>query len=79
MYVYLLQSLNNPKHTYIGLTSDLKKRLTAHNNGQSKHTAKYRPWKIKAAVWLEDDEKALALEKYFKSSSGRAWIKKHIA
>ncbi|WP_442899801.1 GIY-YIG nuclease family protein [Geomonas sp. RF6] len=45
-YVYLLQSISNPSQRYVGLTSDLKNRLAAHNAGQSPHTSKYRPWKI---------------------------------
>jgi putative endonuclease len=43
-YVYLLQSQSHPNQRYIGFTSDIQKRLTAHNAGQSPHTAKYRPW-----------------------------------
>jgi putative endonuclease len=38
-YVYLLESIDFPEETYIGLTDDLRKRLAAHNAGQSKHTA----------------------------------------
>ena len=34
-YVYLLQSIDHPDETYVGLTSDLKARLAAHNAGQS--------------------------------------------
>ena len=45
-YVYLLQSISHPEQRYVGLTSDLDKRLAAHDTGQSPHTAKYRPWKL---------------------------------
>ena len=30
-YVYLLQSVTHPEQRYVGLTSDLEKRLSAHN------------------------------------------------
>lgn len=43
--VYLLQSLKN-KSLYIGCTSDLKKRLSMHNQGKSFHTKKHMPWKL---------------------------------
>jgi predicted GIY-YIG superfamily endonuclease len=45
-YVYLLESVNFPEQTYIGLTDDLRKRFTAHNAGQASHTRKSRPWRL---------------------------------
>lgn len=44
-YVYLLQSLKN-KSLYVGCTSDLKERISMHNQGKSYHTAKHTPWKL---------------------------------
>jgi len=44
-YVYLLKSAKNGS-IYIGCTSDLKKRITEHNNNMSYHTKKYSPWKL---------------------------------
>lgn len=44
-YVYILQSLKN-KNLYIGCTSDLRKRIIQHNQGQSHYTSKYIPWKL---------------------------------
>lgn len=44
-YVYLLQSLINQK-IYIGYTNDLKRRFKEHNNGESKSTRRYKPWKL---------------------------------
>ena len=35
-YVYLLKSERYPKQQYIGLTSDLRKRLLEHNNAKSR-------------------------------------------
>jgi predicted GIY-YIG superfamily endonuclease len=78
MYVYILQSLPFPGETYTGITENLKERLIVHNLGESKHTAKFEPWKILTAVWLADEAKARALEKYLKTGSGRAWARKHL-
>jgi hypothetical protein len=45
-HVYLLQSITHPDQRYVGLTSDIEKRLAAHNSGQSFCTAKFRIWKL---------------------------------
>ena len=39
-YVYLLESDAFGGQRYIGLTTDLKKRLAEHNAGKSAHTSK---------------------------------------
>ena len=77
MYVYLLQSRNDPKKHYIGITKDLKKRMAYHNSGKSSHTAKYAPRKLIVAVWFADNSKARAFEKYLKVGSGHAFAKRH--
>jgi hypothetical protein len=38
-YVYLLESIDHPDKTYVGLTDDLKVRFAAHNAGRSPHTS----------------------------------------
>jgi predicted GIY-YIG superfamily endonuclease len=77
-YVYFLQSTNFPNETYIGLTDDLRARVAAHNKGQAKHTSKFKPWKLVTYVAFSDPEKAVAFERYMKSSSGRAFAKKRL-
>ena len=57
-YVYILQSINNPDSFYIGYTTDLKQRLKEHNSGQSAHTKKYRPWKIKNYIAFDNEQTA---------------------
>jgi len=75
-YVYLLQSLSHPDQRYVGLTSDLKKRLAAHNAGQALHTSKYRPWQVITYLAFSNHKNAVAFEKYLKSGSGRAFAEK---
>ena len=77
-YVYLLQSIPHPKERYIGLTSNLKRRLASHNAGQSTYTAKYRPWTIVTCHAFTDGGKAAEFERYLKSGSGRAFAEKHL-
>ena len=42
--VYVLRNLAG--RLYIGVTADVAVRLVQHNAGQSKWTAKYRPWTL---------------------------------
>lgn len=76
-YTYLLQSEQSPSHFYIGSTSNLKRRFTEHNSGNSAHTNKFLPWKIKTYIAFEDLNKAAKFEKFLKSGNGRSFIKKH--
>jgi predicted GIY-YIG superfamily endonuclease len=76
-YVYLLESLSSPKETYVELADDLRARLAAHNAGQSPHTSKFKPWRLVTYIAFSDETKVIAFERYLKSSSGRAFAKKH--
>jgi predicted GIY-YIG superfamily endonuclease len=45
-YVYILQSINHPHKTYIGITPDIANRLTVHNQGGSIYTSKLKASKL---------------------------------
>ena len=77
-YVYLLESMKFPNETYVDLTDNLRARLASHNNGQAKHTSKFKPWRLITYLGFSDPEKAVAFERYLKSSSGRAFAKKRL-
>ncbi len=77
-YVYLLRSQLSPDKTYVGFTKDLKNRLTAHNNGQSPHTAKFKPWELISYTAFQDRKNAINFEKYLKSHSGKAFANKRL-
>jgi putative endonuclease len=77
-YVYLLQSEANGGRRYVGLTTDLKQRLSDHNVGKSPHTSKYRPWILISYVAFSDDLKARAFEQYLKSGSGHAFARRRL-
>jgi len=77
-YVYLLESIDFPDESYVGLTDDLRTRLDSHNSGQSPHTAKYKPWRLVTYLAFSDAEKAVAFERYLKSASGRAFANKRL-
>jgi predicted GIY-YIG superfamily endonuclease len=77
-YVYLLQSIDHPDRTYVGLADDLRARLKVHNSGGSLHTAKYKPWRLVTYVAFSDEAKAVAFERYMTTASGRAFAKKRL-
>ena len=77
-YVYMLRSIPYPDRTYIGFSEDLKTRLSAHNNGQSLHTAKFKPWELITYVAFKERSKAFEFEKYLKSHSGKAFANKRL-
>jgi putative endonuclease len=78
-YVYLLQSASHPRQQYIGLTRDLRQRFKQHNDASSPHTKKFSPWTLFAYFAFKDQATAIAFEKYLKSGSGRAFIKRHVS
>ena len=76
--VYILRSTTNPDRLYIGLTSDLQKRLKTHNGESSTYSKRYSPWELEIGISLKDKKTAEDLEKYFKSGSGFAFLKKRM-
>lgn len=75
-YIYIIKSLKGGR-LYKGFTEDLKARLKVHNEGGDDYTSRKRPWKLVWYCAFRDKKQALAFEKYLKSGSGRAFIKKH--
>ena len=76
-YVYFLRSVSRPTKTYVGHTEDVTARLAVHNSGSVPSTARFRPWEIIAFLAVSDEQKAIELERYFKTGSGHAfWHKR---
>jgi len=78
-YVYILESEIQPDRFYTGLTDDLRKRLKAHNAGRVLHSSKWKPGHLKIYIAFNDDRsRAAEFERYLKSASARAFVKKHL-
>jgi predicted GIY-YIG superfamily endonuclease len=75
-YVYILLCADG--HLYTGCTSDLKERLKKHTDGHVPATTNRLPLKLSCYFAIQDKYKAFEFEKYLKSGSGRAFIKKHL-
>jgi len=74
-YVYILDCKNNKP--YIGCTDDLKDRIERHKKGYVTATKNIRPIKLRCYFAFKDKYTAFNFEKYLKSGSGRAFVKKH--
>ncbi|ESY29683.1 GIY-YIG nuclease family protein [Mesorhizobium sp. M0761] len=77
-YVYLLESAAAERERYIGITTDLKRRLVEHNAGKSSHTSKFLPWRIVTYMAFSNQGKAASFERYLKSGSGHASANKRL-
>jgi predicted GIY-YIG superfamily endonuclease len=75
-YVYLLESDGAAGQRYVGITSDLRRRVAEHNSGKSSHTSKFMPWRLVTYVAFSDERKAGEFELYLKSGSGHAFANK---
>lgn len=74
-YVYLLICKNN--RPYTGCTDNLKDRIERHNNGHVPTTKLLLPVKLISYFAFCNKYTAYNFEKYLKSGSGRAFMKKH--
>lgn len=74
--VYILICADNKPYT--GCTENLDERLCRHNSGHVPATVKRLPVKLVAYTVFVDKYKAFEFEKYLKSGSGRAFVKKHL-
>lgn len=77
-YVYLIQSEAFPEQRYVGFTTDLRKRITAHNAGSSVHTSKFKPWRLSSYHVFADKRRAQEFEYFFKSGSGHVFANKRL-
>jgi putative endonuclease len=73
-YVYFLELSNGD--IYIGSTNDLRRRVQSHELGRVISTSMYLPVILRSYVAVGDEATARGLERYFKSSSGKAFAKK---
>jgi len=73
--VYAIKSLTR-NYIYVGMTSDLKKRLLQHNSDYEQTTKPYRPFELIYSELAENREQARIREKYFKSGIGKDFLRK---
>lgn len=76
--VYILRSKSYINKIYKGYTTDLGLRLVRHNKGLVSSTKMHRPWKIVFYSVFENKKKAKDFERYLKSGSGIAFMRKRL-
>jgi len=72
--VYAIKSLKR-EYIYVGLSNNLERRLAEHNGGKNKTTKPYRPFRLIYSEELNTRIQARVREKYFKSGSGKEFLK----
>lgn len=77
--MYYVYSLRCKDGNYVGCTDNLKDRFTRHQNGHVPATESRLPVCLAFYLAIADKYKAFEFEKYLKTGSGRAFVKKHLS
>jgi len=77
-YVYFLKSRKTKNWIYIGSTNNLKRRFKEHQSGKSLSAKPFLPIILVAYIAVLTEKQARNLEKYFKTGSGKAILKKRV-
>tara|TARA_B100001027_G_scaffold206379_1_gene169908 strand:+ start:897 stop:1145 length:249 start_codon:yes stop_codon:yes gene_type:complete len=67
-FVYMLKSLGKESITYVGYTSDIKKRINLHNNNKGAKFTRGRKWKLIYKEKLDSKNEAISREYYIKKN-----------
>ena len=76
-YVYFIKS-KTKNFLYIGTTNNVNRRIYEHNTGLTQSTKSYLPFELLGYIAVRTKNHAERLEKYFKTGSGKAVLKKRI-
>jgi putative endonuclease len=72
--VYALRSINR-KYIYVGMSSDVPRRIKQHNEGHERTTRAYRPFRLIFSETLPNRLAARDKEKWLKSGIGKEFLK----
>jgi len=75
-YVYILMCHDG--RSYTGFTKNLNDRMKRHKRGSIPATKNRRPLQLVTFTCFQDKYQAIAFEKYLKTGSGRAFMKRHL-
>jgi len=73
-FVYAIRSRQR-NYIYVGLTSNLEKRISQHNDGKGRTTRQYRPFILVHCEVFKTRLEARKREIYLKSGCGKEYIK----
>ena len=72
--VYAIQSEIDGR-IYVGFSQDVEQRIKWHNQGKTKSTKGYRPWKLIYIEKVKDRPAARKRELYLKSGCGKEFLR----
>jgi len=75
-YVYIVKC--NDGTYYVGCSQNIEDRINRHNRGSVPATKYRKPVQLISYTTFIDKYKAFQFEKYLKSGSGRAFMKRHL-
>ena len=76
-WVYAVKSVQNGR-IYVGMSTDISRRIIEHNKKKVRSTKAYTPWVIIFKEFIGDRKKAREKEKYYKSGIGKEILKRKI-
>ncbi|MCD4769851.1 MAG: GIY-YIG nuclease family protein [Bacteroidales bacterium] len=74
-FVYILKSKKDSSF-YIGYTSNLERRLSEHNEGRSRYTAKKAPWELHYFEEFLSKSEAIKRERFLKKQKNSTFYSK---
>jgi putative endonuclease len=74
-FVYALQSQKDGG-LYVGMTSDVGRRLEEHNRGYNRSTQSRTPFQLIYVEECESRQRAREREKFFKTGKGREMLRR---
>ena len=77
-YVYVLVS-ESRNYIYVGMTDNLERRISYHNDGYNRTTKAYRPFRVLLTEQFTTRIEARNREKYLKSGTGKELLKEILA
>ena len=73
-YVYAIKSLERV-YIYVGMTTNVERRINEHNKGKNRSTKAYKPFDLIYVEEFDTRIKARQREKYLKSGIGKEFLK----
>ena len=73
-YVYAISSLRR-NYIYVGMSSNVDRRIKEHNTGKEKTTRPYLPFRLLYVESCENRAAARKREKYWKSGTGKEQLR----
>lgn len=77
-YVYRIRSIADPARDYIGVTRNVKARLSLHNSGKVEETKDAAPWELEFYAAFPSRHRAKSFAHFLKTESGQVFGRHHL-